>query len=136
VGGPGSGGHNRKFKLLHNTLRPGEHPRLWEGESHPRTEQKIPKRHLSAESKRLWENVTSTWVIDNAALVLLRQCCECLDRIREAQKQIARDGLTVVNPKTGALQAHPGIKIESDSRQNFLKFWRALGLDPDEAPGS
>jgi phage terminase small subunit len=88
-------------------------------------------RHLSPESKRLWRETTRVYELEARHLTILCVALEALDRLREAQAAIARDGLTSegrFGPK-----AHPAIAIERDSRIAFLRATRELGLDLETA---
>lgn len=54
--------------------------------------------------------------------------------MRQAQAQLADDGLTTVD-RYGGVKAHPAVVIERDSRTAFLRAMRELGLDL-EAPAT
>ena len=141
MGGPGSGGHNKKtreLKILSGSLRRDrdrEQPPLWQeqGESQAQPPKRPPA--LSREAKRLWEAVTTSFELDGPGLMLLRLALEALDRLRQAQAMVRREGLTVVNPKSGALQCHPALRCEVEARQAILRCWAALGLDFVPVPG-
>ena len=133
LGGPGSGGHNRKLretKVLQGTFRRDrEQPPLWQEQegSQPQAPKRPPA--LSREGKRLWQAVLAAYDLDEPGLLLLRLALEALDRLRQAQVMVRQEGLTVTNPKTGALQPHPALRVEVEARQAILRCWAALGLD-------
>jgi hypothetical protein len=80
----------------------------------------IPLKALSAEAKGLWRKLHKDFnIADAAGLLLLRSGLEAFDRMRQAQAQLARDGLTVA---------------DRFGQQKMLACLRALKLD-DEAPG-
>jgi phage terminase small subunit len=57
---------------------------------------------------------------------LLRLCCESLDRVRQAQAEVARHGLVM----DGAIKRlNPAHRVETDAKKLFLAYWRELGLD-------
>ncbi|CAN5775327.1 hypothetical protein BH24CHL6_BH24CHL6_08740 [soil metagenome] len=84
-------------------------------------------RHLTAESKRFWRQVTSEYLLESHHLALLERACEAMDRMREAQAAIERDGAYVAG-RFGP-RAHPALAVERDSRLAFARFVRELGLD-------
>lgn len=93
-----------------------------------------PPKHLSAESKRWWRRIVQEYEIDSSGELLLQQALEALDRLREAQELIRRDGLILTTPATGAHHLHPAARVEKEARAALLAAWRALGLDI-EPPG-
>jgi P27 family predicted phage terminase small subunit len=118
------------LKVLHGTFRPDR-------KSTPASPGGIspnPPRGLTKEGRDLWRMVCGGWCMDPAGLVVLRQVCECLGRLREAQGILEAEGLTVFNEKTGMTLAHPMLKVEKDTREIFVKFWRLLALDIEAPP--
>ena len=93
--------------------------------------------HLSDESAAWWAEVPEAFELEAHHFAILERACEAMDRLRQAQDAIGRDGITVegrFGPK-----AHPAISIERDSRTAFLRAVRELGLDmpaPDSRPPS
>jgi hypothetical protein len=69
-------------------------------------------------------------------LALLLVGLRALDRSEEAREQLAKEGLTITNKKTGVVHANPLLKIENENRRTFFKIWRDLGLrfDPSSTP--
>jgi phage terminase small subunit len=88
-----------------------------------------PPPGLSSHGQRIWREVLAEFeILDAARLELLRQAGEAIDR---AEALIARDGLTTVNPETGAIKAHPAIVLEMSARALGVRLLRQLGvLDP------
>jgi phage terminase small subunit len=76
----------------------------------------------------LWLDVLEGWELDPPARVLLDSACRALQRVREAQRLLARDGL-VVTDRFGQPKAHPAAAVERDAKQTLLKNLRALNLD-------
>jgi P27 family predicted phage terminase small subunit len=93
-----------------------------------------PPRHLSKESKKIWQNITEGWVMEMDGLVLLQVALEAWDRIQAARAEVDRDGLIITDP-SGRRRPHPGLQIEKDQKLVLLKAWRQLGLDI-EPPGA
>ena len=93
-----------------------------------------PPQHLSAESKRLWRSVLGDYELEKRHEASLSTALEALDRMRQAQAQLAEDGLTTVD-RYGGVKARRAVVIERDSRTAFLRAMRELGLDL-EAPAT
>ena len=95
---------------------------------------KVPK-HLTAASKRFYEQVSNDYVLESHHLRLLQLLCEAFDRGQEARKILAAEGLTVVDSKLGIKRPHPCISIERDSRTAVARLTRELNLseEPDDS---
>lgn len=92
------------------------------------SKKRVPK-HLQTDGARLWREIVSEYAITDAAgLALLTTACECLDRIRAAQKSIAEHG-EFIPDRYGVLKQHPACSVEKDARNGFLAAMRALNLD-------
>jgi P27 family predicted phage terminase small subunit len=84
---------------------------------------------LSAEARRFWSDVAKEYRVDDAAgTKYLARACEALDRLREAQARIKREG-AVIPDKKGSVKAHPAIAIEKEAHKQFMEAMRALNLD-------
>jgi hypothetical protein len=93
----------------------------------------ISIKGLSAESAALFERLSAEYEItDGAGLSLLRSIGESLDRVAEARKIIARDGL-IVETASGP-KAHPACGIERDSRTAAFSALRLLRIGSAELP--
>lgn len=82
---------------------------------------------LSAEARKLWSDVLAEFELPAHAAKVLHVACQTLDRLREAQKVIASDGI-VIEGRQGP-RPHPAIAIERDSRTAYLRAMREIGLD-------
>lgn len=80
---------------------------------------------LSSEAGRLWRRMNQGFSLDPHGQQSLLIACEALDRLRSAQAEIRRDGITIKTP-TGHLKEHPGLKIEKEARSGFLQAWRLV----------
>ena len=86
-----------------------------------------PPEHLSDFSKGLWKKVMTHW-FSEGRLIMLEQALISLDRANQAREVIDRDGLVAVTTRTGVSHLHPAAKLERESRQLFMKAWKAIGL--------
>jgi P27 family predicted phage terminase small subunit len=92
---------------------------------------KTPKapKGLSREARRLWDRLHADYVIDDeAGQFTLRTALEAFDRMREAQKIIAKDGPCVTD-RFGQKRAHPLLTVERDARAQMMAALRALNFD-------
>ena len=88
-------------------------------------------RHLSAASRRLWQQVRAEYYVNDApALQLLQALCEARDRADQAREIIAAEG-AVLTDRFGQKRAHPATQIERDARAQLIAAIRALRLAPD-----
>jgi P27 family predicted phage terminase small subunit len=99
-------------------------------------ERRAPTRpaRLSRESRALWRSIVADFALETHHLSILERACEALDRMREAQAAIAKDGAYVTD-RYGSPKAHPALAVERDSRIAHLRAIRELGLDL-EAPAT
>ena len=88
-----------------------------------------PPKHLLRHGRQFFEQVITEYSIeDSAGIALLVTACECLDRMRQAQAQIKKHGVQVMD-RYGSLKLNPACGLEKDSRNGFLAALRALNLD-------
>lgn len=86
--------------------------------------------HLSAESREMFEKCVEEFGIeDYAHRKILLTGCEANDRMRMAQAQLKREGLTV-RDKNGYLKGHPATHVEKESRAAMFKAFQMLKLEP------
>ncbi len=62
-------------------------------------------------------------------LVMVKVALEALDRAEEARLVLAAEGITARTESTGAVHAHPALKVERENRQLFARIWKELDLD-------
>jgi phage terminase small subunit len=91
-----------------------------------------PPRRLSPEARKLWRALYDSSLMDPQAELMLNTMLEAFDRMREAQRILAKDG-PILEEKTAAgnihHRPHPALAIERDSRAGMIRAWRALGYD-------
>ena len=86
-------------------------------------------KHLSKESKTLWQRLLSEYdVSDEAGLLLLTTAMEAFDRMRDCQTAIKTEGLQLPD-RFGNLKPHPLTGVEKDSRSAMMAALKALNLD-------
>jgi len=90
-----------------------------------------PPNHLSSKSKTLWRQLVGKRVRSPGRVILFQVALEALDRADQAQKLLEEEGLVRKTESTGALHAHPLIKVERDCRTQFSKIWKDLSLGWD-----
>ncbi len=95
---------------------------------------RVPK-HLSKEARQLWKNIIGEydgWGTTELSVLLVG--LEAHDRMRQAQKQLKKEGL-VFKHKYG-VKPHPCVMAERDSRTAYLNALKQLGIGSDRrGPG-
>lgn len=87
----------------------------------------LPK--LSAEARGLWSALKGEYQIKDAAgMALLTRMAEALDRMRQAQKDIAENGLLIPDQK-GSKKMNPACQVEKEAHRQMLEALRMLRLD-------
>jgi phage terminase small subunit len=88
-----------------------------------------PPKDLPLEAKRLWAQLREEYQLEDAAgLTYLTTGCRHFARMREAQKILKAEGLTVKG-RYGQSLPHPCVKVENDSSASMIKAFKALNLD-------
>lgn len=88
-----------------------------------------PPKTLSAEARGLWASIRDSYDIsDPGGLLVLASSFEAFDRMRQAQRRLKREGLTVTD-RFGQKKANPLTLIERDSRSAMLAALKQLNLD-------
>ena len=95
---------------------------------------KAPK-HLSASTRRWFEDVLKTFVLESHHLRLLTLAGEAWDRGQQARESLKVTG-TVFEDRFGCPRARPEVAIERDSRLAFARLVRELALDIDNPTDS
>jgi P27 family predicted phage terminase small subunit len=97
-------------------------------------EQPTAPEHLSDESQRFYNSTVGYFHLEPDELKLLLAGCETWDRYQEARRVLQEEG-TVVLDRFGQKKTHPAVAIERDSRIQFLRIIKALGLSDPYHPG-
>jgi P27 family predicted phage terminase small subunit len=86
-------------------------------------------KKLSKEAQKIKKNILKEFLIeDEGGLQILQTSLEAFDRMRECQKVIEKEGLTVKD-RFGQIKAHPLCTVERDARSQFLLGLKRLNLD-------
>jgi phage terminase small subunit len=86
---------------------------------------------LSERSAALWRDLVPRRVASLQRQQLLVEGLRSLDRIEEARRVIAAEGLILRSARSGVAHAHPAVAIERQARVSFFRIWRELGLVVD-----
>jgi phage terminase small subunit len=90
---------------------------------------------LAAPTRRWFESVAETFILESHHLRLLELAGRSWDRAEEARQILAREGLTTTD-KYGQAKPHPAIGIERDSQLRFSRLLREMALDTTPPPDS
>jgi P27 family predicted phage terminase small subunit len=92
--------------------------------------------NTSSEARRWIKSLREEFrIVDAHREMLLGQLAESFDRLREAQKILSAEGLTVKD-RWQQPRMHPACIIERDCRNALLKTLKDLGLDAATVPGT
>jgi len=100
-----------------------------------RTTPKAPS-HLSAEARRWWTEVLSSYQLEPHHRLLLRAACEAWDRAQQARRAIRKHGATYTD-RFSQPRSRPEVQTEKDAATLFARLLRELQLDvepPKETP--
>lgn len=94
---------------------------------------KLPKpaKHLSRESKALFNSIVGSWILGVDGLAILRGAMEFKDAYEVCRREVLRDGPSF-RTEGGQLKAHPSAKLALDNFASFRQALRQLGLDPEK----
>jgi hypothetical protein len=68
-------------------------------------------------------------------LVLLEEALAALDRSNEARRLVGEQGLTTTTERSGVVHMNPLAKVEKESREQFARAWKDLGLSHASSNG-
>ena len=89
--------------------------------------------HLSLEARKWWCHVHEGWDLEEHHSMVLTSACEAFDRCNEAKAIIDEKGITYTD-RFKQPKARPEVAVERDSRLQFVRLVRELGLDLEQ-PG-
>jgi P27 family predicted phage terminase small subunit len=88
-----------------------------------------PPKDLPLEAKKLWLRIREEYGINDATgETYLATGCRLFARMREAQKILKREGLTVKG-RYGQPLPHPLVKVELDASAAMIRAFKSLNLD-------
>jgi phage terminase small subunit len=90
-----------------------------------------PPSHLSERAAALWADVVPRRAKTPGRLALIQTALESLDRADAARVAVAREGMTTITQRSGAMHIHPLLKVERESMQQFAKLWSQLGFQKE-----
>lgn len=96
------------------------------------TNPRAPK-HFSKPIRKWWYSVTRPFVWQPHEIELLKQACECLSVIEQAEAVLQREGL-YIQDRFQQVREHPAQKTQRDNRSLFARLIKQVGLDPEEEP--
>ncbi len=96
------------------------------------TEPLRPPSHLQTEGRRFWEAMTGEYDFDVHELRLLRLTCEQIDIQNQARKAIRKQGLTIINPKSGAVKPNPALSVDRQATRLIQSLLRQLAIPTDD----
>jgi P27 family predicted phage terminase small subunit len=86
-------------------------------------------KHLNDAGKAFWKKVLSEYQFENEHdFKRLALCCECLDNIAVARKEIAEKG-SFYTDRFKQPKPHPGYALIKDNMIVFTRILRELSLD-------
>jgi phage terminase small subunit len=90
----------------------------------------VAPKHLSQEATKIFVDTVTEFSIDDAVGRLqLQTALEALDQMRDAQKIIKRESLTM-RDRHGVVRPHPATVILRTARTAMLQAFQALRLEP------
>jgi P27 family predicted phage terminase small subunit len=88
-----------------------------------------PPKNLSREAKKLWKRLQHEYAIgDEGGLLVLQTAMEAFDRMRDCQKKIEAEGMTITD-RFKQVKAHPLCAVERDARAAMMAAMKSLNLD-------
>src|SRR5689334_2816990 len=87
-----------------------------------------PPAGLSPRSVKLWGQLVPKNAQTPQRLALLTEALRCLDRADQLREKIDNEGLMLTTGKRDRVRIHPLAKLERQTRRDFVKAWKVLGL--------
>jgi len=89
----------------------------------------MPIKKLSTQAEKLKKAILKEYdITDEAGIAILQTAVEAMDLMRQAQRVVTKDGLTVKGDR-GQIKAHPLLSVIRDQRAQFLMALKHLNLD-------
>ena len=88
-----------------------------------------PPKGLTPAARRMWREIQEEYEIDDpVGLKLLGSAVESYMLVQQAQEEIRRDGLTLID-RYDQKKPHPLLAVMRDARSSMLAAMKALNLD-------
>ena len=137
MGGPGSGGHNKKSRrehILHGTFRPDRHGRP-DGSDRPQPSPQgrcpSPPRWLDEHARKFWKDhaprLHELGLLNEANAMIFAAMATCWHDYVQSTLDLHKTGLTYTDAK-GREKPNPLIKAADDALREFRRFARDWGL--------
>ncbi len=93
-------------------------------------------KHLSKSSKEFFNSIMNAYELEEHHIKILTLACECLDRAKNAQIQIEKGGLFILD-RYKKPTISPAVRVKEQAEITFARLIRELGLDlePPREPG-
>jgi phage terminase small subunit len=91
-----------------------------------------PPQHLSARAKGLWRCIVPCRAKSAGRLVMLTAALEQLDRA-DTMRALLDGQSWLRDAPDGRVLINPMVRAEGVARRDFVRTWRLLGLDRDQA---
>jgi P27 family predicted phage terminase small subunit len=134
MGGPGSGGHNKKpidFHKRAGTYRKDRHKTEIDWSLVPPAQVRPPRR-FTKDARRFWREhrdiCEELGTLDALTQPLFEVLCELWSTIREFDRRIQEDGMIIGN------KAHPLVAPKNRAVRDFGQLSREFGLSPARRP--
>jgi hypothetical protein len=88
---------------------------------------------LKTAGRRLWKDCLAGWDLQPEQFSLLRDLCECQDRIFELSATLRKEGQTTTD-RFGQLRVHPASLCLKAENGNFSRLYRLLALEAPSGP--
>lgn len=92
-----------------------------------------PPKGLSKEATALWRMVIKNCQLMPNEFTLLKIACQSFDEMQKARALLDKYGLVIKDARVG-MRCNPAAAILKDSRQSFLRTWKALNFKSEDAP--
>jgi phage terminase small subunit len=90
-----------------------------------------PPRHLKKVGRKLWESVSTGYVLEDHHIVLLTTLCETVDRKIQAQEELNEAGSLTFENRYGESKPHAAVAIIRDCSVLIARLTRELNLSEE-----
>ncbi len=86
--------------------------------------------NLSAEAAAWWTNIVENYQLQPWQIPTLTMAARCMDRISQAEKEIAEFGISFVDSR-GERKKAPAVMVEREQKTIYARLVRELCLDTE-----